>query len=338
MPPFPDYPIPVDEEQRLRDLLRHGVLDTPADPHLDRIVELASTVLDMPIALVSLVDRDRQWFLARHGLDATETPREMAFCAHAIVGDGVLMVPDARADERFATNPLVLEEPRIRFYAGAPLRSPEGHNLGTLCVIDQQPRRLEGAQLDQLQTMADLVMRELELRRISSLCPVTGLVNRSSFFRLGEQELQQARRDGRPLALLNFDIDDFRQINNRWGHEAGDRVLLDICRLAEQRLRPQDLFGRIGDEEFAVLLPDCDDAQAMAKAEGIRQDVATMAGVFSQSDYRPHISGGVTALVGADTSFSDLFYRADQALYLAKGNGRDQIARLLADGESGRAR
>ncbi len=295
-------------------------------------------MLDMPIALVSLVDRDRQWFLARHGLDATETPREMAFCAHAIAGDEVLMVPDARADERFATNPLVLKEPRIRFYAGAPLRSPEGHNLGTLCVIDQQPRRLEGAQLDQLQTMADLVMRELELRRISSLCPVTGLVNRSSFFRLGEQELQQARRDGRPLALLNFDIDDFRQINNRWGHEAGDRVLLDICRLTEQRLRPQDLFGRIGDEEFAVLLPDCDDAQAMANAEGIRQDVATMAGVFSQSDYRPHISGGVTALVGADTSFSDLFYRADQALYLAKGNGRDQIARLLADGDSGRTR
>jgi diguanylate cyclase (GGDEF)-like protein len=292
----------------------------------------------MPISLVSLVDRDRQWFLARHGLDASETPREMAFCAHAIVGDGVLMVPDARADERFATNPLVLNEPHIRFYAGAPLRSPEGHNLGTLCVIDQQPRRLEAGQLNQLQTMADLVMRELELRRISSLCPVTGLVNRSSFFRLGEQELQQARRDGRPLALLNFDIDDFRQINNRWGHEAGDRVLLDICRLAEQRLRPQDLFGRIGDEEFAVLLPDCDDAQAMANAEGIRQDVATMAGIFSQSDYRPHISGGVTALVGADASFSDLFYRADQALYLAKGNGRDQIARLLADGDSARSR
>ncbi len=332
MTPFPDYPIPADEEQRLRDLQRHGVLDTPADPHLDRIVELAGTVLGMPIALVSLVDRDRQWFLARRGLEARQTPREMAFCAHAIAGDDVLMVPDAREDERFATNPLVLEGPQIRFYAGAPLRSPEGHNLGTLCVIDQQPRHLDAAQLAQLQVMAELVTRELELRRLGSLCPVTGLANRSSFFRLGDQELQQARRDGQPLALLNFDIDDFRQINNRWGHEAGDQVLLDICRLAQQRLRPQDLFGRIGDEEFAVLLPGCDEGQAMAIAEAIREDVGSMSGVFSHSDYRPHISGGITSLAAADRSFADLFYRADQALYLAKGNGRDQIARLLGDG------
>jgi diguanylate cyclase (GGDEF)-like protein len=226
---------------------------------------------------------------------------------------------------------LVLGEPGVRFYAGAPLRSAEGHNLGTLCVIDRQPRQLDAARIEQLQRMADLVMRELELRRLSSLCSVTGLVNRASFFRLGEEEVRQARRDGRPLALLNLDIDDFRQVNNRWGHQAGDQVLCDLCHLARQRLRPQDLFGRIGDEEFAVLLPDCDAAEAMAIAEGIRQDVAAMQGVFSGSDYRPRLSGGVTSLVPADTGFADLFYRADQALYLAKGNGRDQIARLLAD-------
>ena len=331
MPPFPDYPIPADEAQRLRDLQRHGVLDSPDDPHLERIVQLAGEVLEMPIALVSLVDRDRQWFPARRGLDAHETPREMAFCAHAIAGDGVLVVPDALQDDRFATNPLVTGDPGVRFYAGAPLRSAEGHNLGTLCVIDRQPRQLDGARIVQLQRMADLVMRELELRRLASLCPVTGLVNRASFFHLGEEEVRQARRDGRPLALLNLDIDDFRQINNRWGHQAGDQVLRDLCHRARQRLRPQDLFGRIGDEEFAVLMPDCDSAEAMGIAEGIREDVAALQGVFSGSDYRPRLSGGVTSLVPADAGFADLFYRADQALYLAKGNGRDQIARLLAD-------
>ena len=331
MAPFPDFPIPADEQQRLRDLQRHGILDRPDDPHLDRIVQLAGVVQDMPVALVSLVDRDRQWFPARRGLDAHETPREMAFCAHAIAGDQVLVVPDALQDERFANNPLVLGEPGVRFYAGAPLRSAQGHNLGTLCVIDRQPRQLDAPQIGQLQRMADLVMRELELRRQSSLCSVTGLVNRASFFRLGEEEVAQARRDGRPLALLNLDIDDFRQINNRWGHLAGDQVLCDLCQLARQRLRPQDLFGRIGDEEFAVLLPDCDAAEAMAIAEGIRQDVGAMQGVFSGSDYRPRLSGGVTSLVPADEGFADLFYRADQALYLAKGNGRDQIALLLAD-------
>ncbi|NDG75621.1 MAG: sensor domain-containing diguanylate cyclase [Synechococcaceae bacterium WB8_1B_136] len=331
MPPFPDYPIPPDEEQRLRDLQRHGVLDTAPDPHFDRIVQLASEVLGMPVALVSLVDRDRQWFLARHGLEAQETPRQMAFCAHAIAGDRVLVVPDALADERFNTNPLVLGDPHIRFYAGAPLRSPEGHNLGTLCVVDQKPRQLGAEQLEMLELMADLVMRELELRRLTSLCPVTGLYNRSSFFRLGEQELQQARRDGVPLALLNFDIDDFRQINNRWGHQAGDRVLQDVCRLAQGRLRPQDLFGRIGDEEFAVLLVGLENGAALALAETIRGDVEAMAGVFSRSDYHPQISGGLTTLAAGDRSFADVFYRADQALYLAKGNGRNQIAKLLAE-------
>ncbi|MFZ9950719.1 MAG: GGDEF domain-containing protein [Vulcanococcus sp.] len=334
MPPFPDYPIPADEPQRLRDLQRHGVLDGPRDPHLDRIVQLAGEVLEMPIALVSLVDRDRQWFPARLGLETQQTPREMAFCAHAIAGDGVLVVPDALDDQRFANNPLVLGEPGVRFYAGAPLRSAEGHNLGTLCVIDRRPRQLDAAKLRQLECMADLVMRELELRRLSSLCSITGLVNRASFFRLGEEEVRQARRDGRPLALFNFDIDDFRQINNRWGHQAGDQVLRDLCQLAAQRLRPQDLFGRIGDEEFAVLLPDCEADAAMAIAEGIRHDVGVMQGVFSGSDYRPCLSGGVTSLVPADAGFADLFYRADQALYLAKGNGRDQIARLQADGAS----
>ena len=200
-------------------------------------------------------------------------------------------------------------------------------------MIDRQPRDLDPSRVDQLQRMADLVMRELELRRDSHLCPVTALVNRGSFFRLGEQELEQARRDGQPLALLNFDIDDFRQINNRWGHQAGDQVLLDVCRVARQRLRPQDLFGRIGDEEFAILLPRCDEAEAMAIAEAIRRDVAEMVGVFSPSDYRLHISGGVTSLAPHDRCFADLFYRADQALYLAKGNGRDQIARLFGDGD-----
>jgi len=327
--PFPEYPIPADEEQRLRDLQRHAVLDTASDPHFDRLVRLASAVLAMPIAAVSLVDRDRQWFLARHGLEARQTPRNMAFCAHAIADDAVLVVPDALLDERFSTNPLVLEEPHVRFYAGAPLQSPEGHNLGTLCVIDRQPRQLDAHQQELLRLMADLVMRELELRRLSALCPVTGLYNRASFFQQGQQELQQARAAGTSLALLNFDIDDFRQVNNRWGHLAGDQVLLDVCRIARQHIRPQDLIGRIGDEEFALLLVDCSADQALAIAEAIRADVSAMPGVFHHSDYQPQISGGLTTLAAGDQSFADLFYRADQALYLAKGNGRNQIARLL---------
>ena len=112
--------------------------------------------------------------------------------------DGYEVARRLRQDERFANNPLVLGEPGVRFYAGAPLRSAEGHNLGTLCVIDRRPRQLDAPRIEQLQNMADLAMRELELRRLSSLCSVTGLVNRASFFRFGEEEVKQARRDGHP--------------------------------------------------------------------------------------------------------------------------------------------
>jgi diguanylate cyclase (GGDEF)-like protein len=328
---YPDYPIPADEEQRLRALRRFAVLDTPADPHFDRIVALASEVLAVPIALVSLVDRDRQWFLARHGLEVQETPRTMAFCAHAIAQNALMEVPDALADRRFSSNPLVLEAPKVRFYAGVPLQSEEGHNLGTLCVIDQKPRVLDPHQRRMLQLMADLVMRELELRQRSMQCPVTGLFNRNVFFRFGEQEFERARAEEIPLALFNFDIDDFRQINIRWGHQAGDKVLLDICAVARTLLHEDDLFGRIGDEEFAILLVNASIERAMALSEQIRLAIASMRGVFDHSDYHPRISGGITALATSDQSFADLFYRADQALYLAKGNGRNQIASLLVE-------
>ena len=130
--PYPDYPIPADEPQRQRDLERLGVLNHPGDEHFERLVRLASTVLETPIALISLVDGDRQWFLAHHGIDSTETPRKMAFCAHAIAGDQTLVVPDAHHDPRFCTNPLVIDDPKVRFYAGTPLQSRDGHNLGTL--------------------------------------------------------------------------------------------------------------------------------------------------------------------------------------------------------------
>jgi len=329
MASYPAYPIPVDEPQRLRDLERHGVIGMASDEHFNRIVELAASLLDTPIVAISLVDADRQWFLAGKGLGLKETPREMAFCAHTIAGDDVLVVPDALADERFRTNPLVQSEPNIRFYAGAPLRSAEGHNLGTLCVIDRQPRQISDAQRQQLEWLAELVMRELELRQQAHLCPVTGLPTRRAFLRFGEREFERARQEGHPLALLCFDIDNFRQINQRWGHHAGDTVLHDVCRLARSFLREQDFSGRLGDEEFALLLVDCDPDQSLALAESLRCAVGTMPGVHTHSDFQLHISGGLTNRGSADRHFPDLLHRADRALELAKSNGRNQIACLL---------
>lgn len=156
--------LPADEGSRLEALHKMQVLDTGPETAFDELVRAASLVCGTPIALVSLVDAERQWFKARHGLDGTQTDRDVAFCAHAIHGTDILEVPDAVADPRFAENPLVRGRPNVRFYAGAPLRTASGHAVGTLCVIDQTPRELTPQQRAILTSLSRVAVALLELR------------------------------------------------------------------------------------------------------------------------------------------------------------------------------
>lgn len=160
----PDASTPLSEAERLAVLDECRILDTPAERGFDDITRLAASITCSPIALVSLVDANRQWFKSRVGTDTTETPREHAFCHHAILEPGVMTVEDAELDPRFAANPLVLKEPHIRFYAGAPLLV-DGAALGTLCVIDREPRELGRRQRSQLESLARLVVDQIELHR-----------------------------------------------------------------------------------------------------------------------------------------------------------------------------
>ncbi len=158
-------PLPPDEAERLAALRMYDVLDTPAEEPFDDLTELAARICEAPIALISLIDKDRQWFKSRVGLDAAETARDIAFCAHAIHQPDLLIVADATLDERFSDNPLVTKDPHIRFYAGAPLISPEGQALGTLCVIDREPRSMSPDHQRALRVLSRHVMTQLELRR-----------------------------------------------------------------------------------------------------------------------------------------------------------------------------
>jgi GAF domain-containing protein len=160
-------PLPPDEKKRLKVLWQYEVLDTVPEEVFDDLTELAARICEAPIALISLVDEKRQWFKSKVGTTVSETSRDVSFCAYAITQNDLFIVPDATQDERFADNPLVTSDPKIRFYAGAPLITPDGHALGTLCVIDKVPRELRPEQKQALRILARHVVSQLELRRRS---------------------------------------------------------------------------------------------------------------------------------------------------------------------------
>ena len=155
-----------EESRRIEALRLYAVLDTATEQAFDDLTRLAANICQKPISLVSLVDKERQWFKSRHGLDATETPRDHAFCAHTIQSDKIMVVEDAHNDRRFASNPLVTGSPNIRFYAGAPLIVEDGQRLGTLCVIGRKPAKLSEGQIETLRVLGEAVVAQLELRKV----------------------------------------------------------------------------------------------------------------------------------------------------------------------------
>jgi diguanylate cyclase (GGDEF)-like protein len=252
------------ESKRLAALRSYEVLDTHGEPGFDNTVHLAARLIGTPIALVSFIDAERQWFKARFGVDAAETSRQHAFCAETIRNpSGPLVVPDATLDPRFACSPLVTGAPGIRFYAGVPLVNPQGAAVGALCVIDRVPREISDGSLETLVRLAEAVMTALELRRTTNQIRrlpmtdiLTGLASRCALLCAVENAIAQHSRNGEGFALLQLDLDHFKHINQRHGHMAGDTVLRHVADILEQSVRVGDLAARFGGDAFAMLLTD----------------------------------------------------------------------------------
>ena len=448
-------PLPDDESARIAALAESGLLDTPTERVFDALTQAAAVICDTPIALVSLIDQRRQWFKSAIGLSqGAQTPRDAAFCAHAILAPRQLMeIPDAARDERFSDNPLVTGAPDIRFYAGAPLLTRDGHALGALCVIDRKPRELNDMQRHALRELAHAVTALIDARRqqadserqlhrlyhdtpamlysldgsgrliaasqlwldrlgytrdeilgrnprefmtpasreaflqvrqgywsaggcrdhacqfvradgsvidvlmsavveraahgepVRALCvltdvteqlrlqrelqrvahedSLTGASNRGRFVELLGAEIERANRHGRALSLVLFDVDRFKQVNDTYGHAAGDAALRSLAAVAKAQLRRSDVLGRLGGEEFALLLPETGGDGALQVAERLREAVAAIPVAHADRSFAVTISLGVSSLLPGDTP-DRVLARADEALYAGKRSGRNR--------------
>jgi diguanylate cyclase (GGDEF)-like protein len=313
--------IPSDEDARIATLHALNLLDTDPEERFDRLTRIARSMFSVPIALVTLVDANRQWFKAKVGLDVCETSREVSFCGHAILSDDIMHIHDALEDARFADNPLVLGEPKIRFYAGCPL-TVGSHKMGTLCLIDTRPRPFSSEEKLLLRDLAALAEQDLMAEHLASTDPLTKLANRRGFEAFARQALAMCTRLGRPATLAYFDLNGFKQINDWFGHAEGDRALRTFSSGLESVFRESDAVARLGGDEFAVLLTDTSSAEARYAISRLRRWIDEENRLAGRG-YEIRFSAGE---VGFDStrhqSIEDMLKEADAAMYRDKEGSR----------------
>ncbi len=350
-PPLPD------EAPRQAALDAYAVVDTVPEQAYDDIVRLAVTMCDVPAAAISLIDHERQWFKAQIGFDTRQTPREHAICDRAIMAPGqTLVIEDLAAQPAFFPRPDIRigKEP-LRFYAGTPLLTPDGHAIGTVCVLDTRPRTLTRAQREGLEVLARQTQHLLELRRYAmeqrrllsereafaqrledaradlqrrndqllhsaTHDALTGLLNRAALVQLRDNPEAMLQLQRAPYTLMLLDVDHFKDVNDRHGHLLGDRALRAVADAVAASIRTDDVAVRYGGEEFLVLLPDTRLAVAAQVAERIRQRLSQSALPFDLT-----VSIGLAAGEPTRDWSEQVFDRADQALYRAKARGRNCV-------------
>ena len=257
-------PLPPNENIRIKSLQELNILDTPAEERFDRITQAASKMFNMPIALVSLIDSKRQWFKSAIGTDVPETPRDISFCAHAILDTTPLVVKNALNDKRFYNNPLVAGETNIRFYAGSQLKHPNGSVLGTLCLIDTKPRELTPDELECLQELATFVELELVSQQSVNLDPECNISNKDGFHQLADCCLHVCQKKQLPVVLSYFFVKELAGLQDEFDQKVYQQALNIIVNGFKAGFRSSDIIARYEDTGFVALMSNSNKNQANA--------------------------------------------------------------------------
>lgn len=316
----------LDDPRRLTVLRDLAILDTDAEPAYDDIAALAAAACDSPIAAVNFVDADRHWTKAAVGIEpGGSVAADISFCAATVQSpEGRLSVGDAHADEEWRDHPLVVDGPQVRFYAGASI-VVGGEAVGVVCVFGNEPREVTDAHRRSLEALARQAATELELRKrntelheLALRDPLTGLANRALLVDRLQTALSLRERDGGEIGVLFCDLDDFKQVNDRHGHDAGDRVLCLTAERLRTAVRPSDTVARFAGDEFVVVCPGLDSAAELDEVVARVDRTIHAAAAGAPAPLRLSIGA---ALVGEGETAADALRRADEAMYAAKRGG-----------------
>ncbi len=348
------------ENERLQALYDLGILDTAPDPDFDRLTRLAAAIFGTPLAFISFLDGTRQWFKSSFGSDVTETPRDLAFCAYTILDNAVMVVADAEKDVRFSQNPVVRRHPKVRFYAGAPIVTSRGQNVGTLCVLDTKPRtpltleqetilitlaKLAREAAERHQAKLEREKKDHEVRERYALVartaqggpdwqsrdrtdPLTGLPSRGLLLERLTGMIERSQAEQRwDFAVLSLDVDRLERVNERWGYAAGDALLKGLAHrisevIAQTRSNSHSMAARIAEDEFVILLGS---VQNSAQAEAVAQRIhnALTAPIACGGELlHVGVSIGIVLATPDRRDPESFLQRSDLAMYQAKVNGR----------------
>ncbi|WP_115710380.1 GGDEF domain-containing protein [Legionella sainthelensi] len=310
--------LPKNEAERLHALRALQILDSSHEERFDRITRMARRLFGVSISLVSLVDEDRQWFKSAQGIDASETPREISFCGHAINQEGLFIIPNAVEDVRFFDNPLVIGHPNIRFYAGYPLKLRQGIILGTLCLIDPNPREMNEEDQQLLRDLGEMIEQEIKSIQLATLDELTMISNRRGFLTLADYSLKICRRHKKSMTFVLFDLNKFKLINDSYGHHEGDFVLTMFAQIMLKSFRECDVIARLGGDEFVTMLVDCNDDQINAILKRFTENIENANTTLDKPYTIEYSIGFAHFSYDTDKSIDEMIQEADAAMYLDK--------------------